>query len=490
MPQKVVVIGAGIGGIATAIRLAVKGHDVGVFEKNDHPGGKISEFWREGFRFDTGPSLFTQPHLIKELFEIAGEKLSGQFGYKSLDTVCRYFYEDGMVINAFSDAVAFAGELHQKAGEDPARVIDYLNESRNVYELTRPVFLDNSLHLARNYFSGNVVKGILRAYSLKPFTTLHSLNSKYFRHPNTIKLFDRFATYNGSDPYKTPATLRVISHLEHNTGAYFPDKGMFGITAALVALAERAGVKFFYNSRVDEVILDNNRVNRLVVSNMGEIEVDAVVSDIDIWHLYKNILKGTVFPEKWFQHERSTSALIFYWGMNTTSPGFDLHNILFADDYRKEFECLFTLKTMHADPTVYIFISSKVVTGDAPAGCENWFVMVNAPENNGQDWDVLITETRRRIEEKIERVTGIKVADHRKFENILDPRGIEQRTASYKGSLYGNSSNSMWAAFRRHPNFSKIKGLYFTGGSVHPGGGIPLCLSSAKIVAEMFPEKL
>jgi phytoene dehydrogenase-like protein len=263
---------------------------------------------------------------------------------------------------------------------------------------------------------------------------------------------------------------------------------MSDITESLVALCERMGVKFLYNSAVEEIMLENERVKRLIVNGTETGEFPYIVSDIDIWYLYKNLLKSKPFPEKWFRHERSTSALIFYWGMDTVSPGLDLHNILFSGDYRREFDCLFNKRTMHTDPTTYIFISSKVVRGDAPQGCENWFVMVNTPENTGQDWEKLIAETRNRIEEKIKRMTGIEVSHHRKFEFILDPIGIEQKTASYRGSLYGNSSNSVWAAFTRHPNFSRIKGLYFTGGSVHPGGGIPLCLSSSKIVAEMFPE--
>jgi phytoene desaturase len=489
MPEKVAVIGAGIGGIAVAARLAAKGYDVSVFEKNDRPGGKISEIRHGGFRFDTGPSLFTQPQRVIELFEIAGEDASDHFDFISLDVVCRYFYDDGMVINAFANAKEFAAELQSKAGEDPAMVLRYLDESRQVFEFTEPVFISNSLHLPGNYFSLDALKGLLLSYKLKPFTTLHQLNASCFRHRNTISLFDRFATYNGSDPFQTPATLRVISHLEHNTGAYFPKNGMIDITKSLVALCERMGVKFLNDSKVEEIIIENDRVKRLIVNGSETGEFDHVVSDIDIWYLYKKLLKSRPFPEKWFRHERSTSALIFYWGMDIVSPGFDLHNIIFSGDYRQEFSCLFDTKTMYDDPTIYIFISSKVVKADAPEGCENWFVMVNTPENTGQDWDKIILNVRNTIGEKIKKLTGIDVAVHRKFEFVLDPRGIEHKTASYHGSLYGNSSNSVWAAFTRHPNFSKIKGLYYTGGSVHPGGGIPLCLSSAKIVSGLFPFK-
>jgi len=488
MPEKAAVVGAGIGGLAVAVRLAAKGYAVDVFEKNEQPGGKMSQIRHEGFRFDTGPSLFTLPQLIKELFELAGEDMESHFQYSNLNEVCRYFYEDGMVIHAYAGAEDFAAELQLKAGEDAEQVLAYLDESRKIYELTNPVFIRNSLHLIRNYFSWDVVRSIFLLYKLKPLTTLHRINSKYFRHRNTIQLFDRFATYNGSDPYKTPATLMVIPHLEHNTGAYFPFKGMFEITQSLTSLCDRLGVRFHYNSPVEDILLTGNKIRGITVNQVELKDYNLVVSDLDIWYLYKNLLKSYPFPEKWFRHERSTSALIFYWGMETESPGLDLHNIFFSANYKEEFNCLFNLKTLHSDPTIYIFISSKVVAEDAPAGSENWFVMINTPENVGQDWDMMIKDARGRIEEKIRRITGIEVSQHRKFEFVLDPREIEKKTASYRGSLYGNSSNSVWAAFQRHPNFSQIEGLYFTGGSVHPGGGIPLCLSSAKIVADMIPS--
>jgi len=486
MRKKVAVIGAGIGGIALASRLAVKGYHVDVFEKNDIPGGKLSEIRHEGYRFDTGPSLFTLPGLITELFELAGEDAGSHFAFMKLPEICRYFYEDGKTVRGYENVDLFARELEDKMGELPKKVRAYLEESRKIYELTSPVFIGQSLHLFKNYLSADILKAIFNVHKIRPFDNLHKINSRFFNHPDTIQLFDRFATYNGSDPYRCPATLMVIPHLEHNTGAYFPAEGMYGIVRSLVSFCERMGVDFHYNSPVDEIMVRNDKVYGIRVNKSELIDYELVVSDIDIWYLYKNLLKSTTFPGKWFRHERSTSALIFYWGMETESPMLDLHNILFSGDYKQEFNCLFNMKTIYSDPTVYIFISSKVVQGDSPSGCENWFVMINTPENIGQDWDGMIADARCRIEEKIKKLTGIEVGKYRKFEFLLDPWGIEQRTASFRGSLYGNSSNSMWAAFRRHPNFSKIKGLYMTGGSVHPGGGIPLCLQSAKIVSEII----
>ena len=192
------------------------------------------------------------------------------------------------------------------------------------------------------------------------------------------------------------------------------------------------------------------------------------------------------FPTKVLNQPRSSSALIFYWGIKKQFPKLDLHNILFSEDYKTEFDYLFNKKSLYSDPTVYINITAKYKANDAPEGCENWFVMINAPHIDGQNWDELITQARQNIITKINRVLNTDIVPFIVTEKTLDPRGIESVTQSYLGSLYGTSSNNRMAAFYRHPNFSKqIKGLYFVGGSVHPGGGIPLVLSSAKIVAEM-----
>ncbi len=485
MPEKITVIGAGIAGLAAAIRLSAKGFDVDVYEKNSNPGGKMSEFTESGFRFDTGPSLFTMPAMIEELFKLAGEDITGYFGYKRLNNTCRYFFNNGKIIDGYQDVEAFIAELVGKAGEDGENVRAYLKHSRDIYNATSPVFIMSSLHILKNYFRKDFLKAFLFLPRLNAFQTMNGYNSRHFRSKEAIQIFNRFATYNGSNPFKAPATLMVIPHLEHNIGAFFPDKGIYQVATALEQLAIKQGVRFFYDAEVTRIYTENNKVAGIEVLGR-KIASDYIVTDTDIYFLYKNLLRDVQFPKRWFRHERSTSAMIFYWGMKLQSKSPDLHNILFSGDYKEEFRHLFELKEIYHDPTIYIFISSKVVTEDAPRNCENWFVMINVPENTGQAWDALIEEVREHIKGKILRVLGIRVDDHILFEKFMDPASIESRTASYRGSLYGNSSNSVFAAFNRHPNFSRrIRGLYCAGGSVHPGGGIPLCLASAKIVADL-----
>jgi phytoene dehydrogenase-like protein len=244
-------------------------------------------------------------------------------------------------------------------------------------------------------------------------------------------------------------------------------------------------VEFIYNSSVDEILVDPSCKKVIGVKvNDKTITSNLVFSNMDIYFTYHKLLPQIKIPKKTLSLERSSSAIIFYWGIKKEFPELDLHNIFFSDNYKEEFSCIFDKKTMVDDPTVYISISSKLAKDDAPIGTENWFVMVNAPSNEGQNWDSLLSITKKNIISKINKQLNIKLEDFIENEQILDPRTIESNTSSYQGSLYGTASNSKFAAFLRHPNFKKkIKGLYFVGGSVHPGGGIPLCLLSAKIAA-------
>jgi phytoene desaturase len=314
--------------------------------------------------------------------------------------------------------------------------------------------------------------------------SLNQWNSRYFKNPKLVQLFNRFATYNGSSPYKTPGIMSMIPHLEMDLGTYFPKGGMHQITMALYRLAKEIGVEFRFNEPVEKILVDNKKAVGLQTKS-GIHKASLVVSNMDIFPTYKKLLSDQRAPSKVMEQERSSSALIFYWGIKKEFPQLDLHNIFFSENYRSEFKQIFEKKTLLNDPTVYINITSKEEPDDAPQGCENWFVMINAPGNYGQNWEELKKQARKNILDKLSRILKTNIEELIAAEMVLEPKGIETNTSSYRGALYGAASNSKFAAFLRHPNFSnKIKGLYFCGGSVHPGGGIPLCLLSAKIVAD------
>lgn len=485
--MKIGIIGAGIAGLACAIRLSVKGHNIEVFESNNYPGGKLSEFKLNGFRFDAGPSLFTMPQYFEELFSMAGRQFSDYCTYEKLSITTQYFYPDGSAFKAYADQKLFLQEA-TKCWEIEAKKIEtVLKNSANIYALTAEVFMENSLHKWPNYKLKLLAKAGIGFRKLGLFSTMHSYNSKKLNNKKAEQYFDRFATYNGSNPYLAPATLNIIPHLEHGIGAFFPHGGMISLTNALFKLAKELGVQFRFEEKVEEIIITKNKIKGLRTSK-NDYSFDNIVSNMDVFYTYNLLMAKEKKPIKILKQERSSSALIFYWGINKVFDNLQLHNIFFSDNYEGEFNFLFKEQKIGNDPTIYLNITSKYEKKDAPEGSENWFVMVNAPKNDGQNWDEMIKECRKNILLKLEKMLNSPIEPFIVSESILDPRSIESKTSSYKGALYGSSSNSKFSAFMRHKNFSStIKNLYFCGGSVHPGGGIPLCLQSAKIVAEMIP---
>ncbi len=484
--MRVVVIGSGMGGLSAGIRLVSTGHEVTILERNSYAGGKLSEFSVNGYRFDAGPSLFTRPDLVKELFELCGENFEESFPYHRLQTLCHYFFEDGTRVQAPADIQLLAKELEDKIQVPAKKTLYHLKHAAELYNLTKPVFLDNSLHKFKTFFNRKAFRALFNLHKIDSLRSMFQSNNKRFKQPKAVQLFNRYATYNGSNPYKAPATLNLIAHLEYNLGAYLPANGMHQITESLVQLAKNKGVKFEFDTQVEKIKVKDKKVEG-VEANGKFYEADVVVSNLDAYYTYLKLLENERVAEKILKQERSSSALIFYWGIGREFKELDIHNIFFAEDYRREFEAIFNTKTLYHDPTVYVHISSRLVSSDAPYGGENWFVMINAPAKRGLFTEEAIAITRKQILAKLERMLNKPVEKLIEAEAVLTPDEIDLKTGSYLGSLYGTSSNSRLAAFLRHPNFSKkIRGLYFCGGSVHPGGGIPLALLSGKIVSNLI----
>jgi phytoene desaturase len=485
--KKAIIIGAGIAGIASAIRLQIKGYKVKVFEANSYPGGKLSQIEEKGYRFDAGPSLFTLPSLVEELYELAGKNPADFFEYIRLDEVCRYFWDDNTTLTAWANTENFAKEIMEKLDFPEAKTLQFLKKAAHNYMILDKLFLQKSLHKLSTWIGADALKGYLNIPKLGLFETMNEQNSRYFQNPKLVQLFNRYATYNGSDPYQTPATLNIIPHLEYNVGAFFPKKGMVSITESLVSLAKTLGVEFIYNQKINKIIVENGSVKGVTLGNEQVELAETVVSNMDITATYRRLLPDQKHPENLLNQQKSTSGIVFYWGIKKEFKELGLHNIFFSENYQKEFKALFEGNTIDNDPTVYINITSKHKPDDAPKGCENWFVLINVPADSGQNWAQLIATTRQNVIKKLSKILKQDIDHLIDYEQVLDPMAIELKTASVQGALYGNSSNNKFAAFLRHANFSSsIKNLFFVGGSVHPGGGIPLALSSAKIMAEML----
>jgi len=486
--KRCAIIGGGLGGLAAAIRIAGYGVTVDLYEQHGHVGGKANELHVDGFRFDTGPSLLTMPFVLESLFADAGETVKDYLTIDPLAQHCKYFYPDGTEITAFADRDDFAREIEAKTNDRAGNVKKYLSYAKGIYDLSADLFLFNDIHELSTYREQGSPRTLLNLWRLDSLRTVHRANSAFFHDPRVIQLFDRYTTYNGSNPYQAPATLNIIPHVEYNMGSIIVREGIYRIPQALRELAEKQGVTIHTNRRVERIVHANKRVKGIILDG-DMLPYDCVCSNADVYTTYRDLLEDETSrgAKRYRRLEPSSSALVFFWGVRGgLSDKVGVHNILFSADYKEEFGELFDRKICPHDPTVYIYCSSLFNPSDAPTGNENWFVMINAPYDDGQDWGREMHESRKRIVHKIDSLLHIDIEKHIACERITTPRDIEAQTMSHRGSIYGISSNSRTAAFMRQRNRSRrYTGLYFCGGSAHPGGGIPLVLLSGKICAEL-----
>ncbi|MCB0662780.1 MAG: phytoene desaturase, partial [Saprospiraceae bacterium] len=400
-----------------------------------------------------------------------------------------YFFDDGLVLNFYADLERLIEELTTKTEDDKVTIERFLEDIKTKYELTDHVFLQNSLHIISNYWNKEVLKGLVNFHKVEVFRSMDEANKRNFKDEHTRRLFNSFASYMGSSPFKAPGVLNVISHFQLNSGIFLPRGGMYSIAKSLVKLGEELGVSIETRVRVEEIIVEND-VTRGVVCNGEARYADIVISNSDVYNTYKKLLPEHKVPAMFLERQKSHSAIVFLWGIKKSFPQLALHNMVLSENMKEEYEIIFKDGDIGEDFTIYLYISSKTNPDDAPEGCENWYVLINAPHLQGQDWEAIKDRVRAKILERLSNILGEDIAQLIAFEKVQDPRTFEVQTGAAFGAIYGNSFNGKLSVFFRHPNFTgKIKNLYFCGGTVHPGSGVPLSLLSAKIVSELIAKQ-
>jgi phytoene desaturase len=490
MLKRVLVIGAGLGAFSGALRLAKMGFDVALFEKNETAGGKLNEKKLGAYRFDAGPSLLTMPFVIDELFEFCGSSRQDFLEFMPLEPICRYFYPDGIRLDARSDIEKMKQEIAQFSPHDAEVYENFLAYTERIYKLTADIFLFSPIHEFAEVWKWQNLPTLLRLPQIDPLRTVHGGVSRFFKDARLVQLFDRYATYNGSNPYRAPATLNVIPYVEYVLGSYYIRGGMYRLAEALVQLALQLGVKIQTSARVEKILHDGRRVIGLQV-NGEKIAGDFVLCGQDVVVAYNELIDGfEKHRDKLNRLEPSCSGLVFLWGVKKRHPELAHHNIFFSRDYQKEFAQIFAEKRPPDDPTIYIAITSKSDPAHAPAHGENWFVLLNMPSlTDGINWQNETARVRDIVIKKLAR-RGFEVANQIEAEFVFSPEDFYKNYLSNRGSIYGISSNSRSTAFQRPANRSReLRGLYFAGGSTHPGGGIPLVLLSGKMAAELIAKE-
>jgi phytoene desaturase len=482
----VAIIGAGIGGLSAAIHLAAAGKRVAVYEQNAQVGGKMGQIQQDGFRWDTGPSVITMRPVFEALFAAAGRRLDDYLTLLPVEPLTRYFYPDGARLDATRDLQRMAEQIAQIEERDVEGYLDFLAYAARLHRITGPVFIYNQPPTPRSFL------GVAPADMLQvaPWLTMEQAIRRRVRSPHLRQLLGRFATYVGASPYHAPATLSVIAHVELTGGVWYPRGGVYAIAAAMQRLACELGVEFHCNTPVARIEVDDGRVSGLRLGDGSRVAVETVLANVDVTTVYTHLLaadSGQQTRRRLQRTDTSCSGFVLLLGVAGEHPQLAHHNILFSRDYPAEFADIFGKGRPPGDPTIYVSITAKSDPTHAPPGCENWFVLVNAPALGLQfDWAAGAAAYREQVLATLARF-GLDVRDKLVSEVMLTPHDIEHLTGAWRGALYGISSNQALNALRRpHNRCADVRGLYFAGGTTHPGGGVPMVTLSGKAAAEMI----
>jgi phytoene desaturase len=474
MTRRVAIIGGGLGGLATGLRLRKRGFEVSLFEAGPTLGGKMNRWESFGFIFDTGPSLITMPWVFEDLFRAAGSSLAEHVTLTPLHPLSEYFFDDGTRFTYTSDLPAWLQTLRQLNPRDVNGFFRFQNLGARIWEVSKQTFMRRT---PTDRPSIDDLK-VLRHFPLRyGWGNYHRTVSAHFQDPHLIQLFDRYPTYVGSSPYRSPATLALIPYLEFAFGGYSVNGGLYSIVEGIVALSRQAGVELNTNSRVTKIETSHGLATAICLENGQRIAADIVVMNGDSATL-DTLLGGSATPD-----HRSMSGFVTLLGIRRDLPELQQHSIFFSADYQREFSQIFDEKRFPDDPTVYVNAPSRQDRSLVPGSGETLFIMANAPANGSAD----IGEFRQRVFARLRRGGFPDIEKDIVVEDCWNPARIADRYLMPGGAIYGSDSHGWKNAFLRPSNrHERISNLYRVGGSTHPGGGTPTVLLSAEITCGLI----
>lgn len=490
MSSPVLIVGGGLGGLAAAAYLAAQGRSVTLLEKNERVGGKLNLVQAQGYTFDTGPSLLTMPWVIAQLFAAAGRRVEDYLTLDQIEPTCRYRWPDGTTFNAWQHMPQLIQEIQRLSPADLPGFFRFLAHTATIYDAVADSFLLKPFDGLRELLTPRLVWNGPRIDATR---SVDAAVRSFFRSPHLRQVFNRYATYNGSSPYISPATFNVIAYIELAEGGWYVRGGMYALAQALQRLCAELGVTIRTNAPVAEVLVEGGAACGVRLEDGQCLRAPQVVVNADPRYAYSALIPGqAAIAARLARLEPSCSGVVLFLGVSRHYPELAHHNIFFSADYPREFAAIFRKGVPAADPTVYVAATCLSDPDHAPPGHMNLFVLVNAPALGPRvRWEREAGPYAELIMAKLERMGLPDLRRHLAYQQIWTPADIEARYNAAGGAIYGLSSNNPFSAFMRPPLRARdTRGLYFVGGGTHPGGGIPLVLLSGRAVAERVTADL
>lgn len=480
-----IVIGAGIGGIAAAARLAKHGYKTTVIEKNERPGGRCGRLVKDGHYFDTGPTLFLMPDLFAQAFTDLGERMEDHLDLRCIDPTYHIHFEDGARLDLTSNLAKMQIQLEAIEPGSFDRYLQYLREGYRHYTLSMKYLVNRNFCNPLEFYT---LRNLLLLFRLKVLKKHYSNVGKYFKDQRLKMAFTFQDMYVGLSPYEAPAIFSMLQYSEIANGVWFPMGGMYSLVKALVNIARKLGVRFIYNTSVEQINVNGQRAAGVTLTDGQIIPADVIIPNADLPYVYQKLLPENAFKEHWERKKFTCSTLMFFWGVNKQYQQLKTHNLFFGRGYRQSFDRIFDDLSLPDEPSIYIHTPVHVDPSLAPDGQDSLSVIVpvgHIHPTSPQDWNAIQDQARRYVIQRLASVGISDLAEHIKFEVSYTPRDWQRRYNLVKGSTHGLSHNLLQMGYLRPRNrHQQYHNLYFVGASTHPGTGLPTVLVSSRLTTE------
>lgn len=490
--QTALIIGAGLGGIATAAHLARNGYEVTVLEKNAAPGGRCSQLIRDGHRFDTGPTLFLIPDMFAETYTALGERMEDHLDLRRIDPTYQFHFDNGSKLALTADMKTLQSQLEAIEPGSFAGLLRYMAEGHQHYSQAVPHLAGRNFYNLLDYLSPQNLGLLLK---LKGLIKHYDNIGNYFRHPHLKAAFTFQDMYLGLSPYDAPATYSLLQYTEMVDGVWYPKGGMYRVVESLVSIAQAHGTRFKYNTPVEKIEVMDSRASGVLLQDGSHLDADVIVANADLPYVYRHLLPDKAMVKRLERLKYTCSAVMFYWGVDKVYSQFDTHNLFVAGDYRTSFERVFKDKSLPEEPNFYVHAPVRTDPTAAPPGHDTLMVLVpvgRLDDAKEQDWKALEAGARSAVLRRLADMGVTDLEEHLKFEVSYTPRTWQSMYNLAKGAAFGSiNHNILQVGYLRPQNRHRhYRNLYFAGGSTHPGNGLPLVLLSARLTTERILKEV